>query len=337
LLIMSLWIEALKSAGRGHSDRARDLLNEIIIALRYPKQGRTAADCAYDGPVAKAVLHAVNGFTDTEDRQLALNNAEELIDYIVDQIGRKIQRTIELAEYCLTHSDKGLDSVTKDFEGLGALKRSPEALQAYVALRLQSMVSVGVEFAMQSVAVNQACALQTDETRLLGFDERQLLKSLQINEKWLDFRERQELTYKHESYDLLSDNVSSEASDFGAIAYKFANFSFEHDLEFDQLTKQISELLNQTLNEFQSEKPTLGFGPIAWHRVWWSYDQDGYLNLTCLAPECSTDEILAAHISGEYPEVQNMNRLIAQRRRTRLEYVCQERVTELYQLNGRAR
>lgn len=64
---MSLWLDALKAAGRGQSDRARELLNEIIITLRYPKIGRSKDDCAYEGPVAKAVLHAINGFTDKED------------------------------------------------------------------------------------------------------------------------------------------------------------------------------------------------------------------------------------------------------------------------------
>lgn len=332
---MSLWLEALKAASRGHSDRARDLLNEIIIALRYPKQGRSNDDCAYDGPVAKAVLHAINGFVDTEDRQLAQNNAEELIDYVVELIRRKIERTIELVEYCLIYPEKGLEAVTNDFDGLRALKRNPEDLQEFVLLRLQSMIAAGVDFAVESLAVSQATVSEMENTKLLGFDERNFVKSLKINEKWIDFRRREKLTYKYESYDLLYENIAAETSDFGEISDKFADFSVGRDLEFAQLTEEISKRLNEILDELHSNKPFLGFGPIAWHRVWWAYDRDRYLGLKCLAPEFETDETLAEHISGTYSEVQNMNRLIAQRRRTKLEDTCKDGVAELYQSYGR--
>jgi hypothetical protein len=332
---MSLWLDALKAAGRGHSDRARELLNELIITLRYPKQGRSKDDCAYDGPVANAVLHAINGFVDKEDRQLAQNNAEELIDYVVGLIGKKIERTIELIEYCLTYPEKGLEAVRDDFEGLRALKRKPEDLQEFIRLRLQSMIVAGVEFAVESLAVSQATVSEVENAKLLGFDERNFIKSLKINEKWIDFRQRERLTYKHESYDLLYDNIAAETSDFGEISDKFASFSVGRDLEFAELTEQIAKKLNEILNEMHSGKPSLGFGPIAWHRVWWTYDVDGYLGLECVTPECVTDETLAEHISGTYLEVQNMNRLIAHRRRTKLEDTCKESVTELYQSYAR--
>lgn len=333
---MSLWLEALKAAGRGHSTQARALLNEIIVNLRYPKQGRSNDDCAYDGPIAKAVLHAINGFVDKQDRQLAQNNAEELIDYIVELVGRKVERTIELVEYCLSYPEKGLEAVAKDFDGMRALKRSPEELEEFVTLRLQSMISAGVEFIVESVAVSEAAVSEVENKKLLGFDERNFIKSLKINEKWIDFRGREKLTYKHESYDLLHDNIAAETSDFGEISNKFANFSFGRDIEFKQLTEQISKQLNTTLEMLQNGKPNFGFAPIAWHRVWWAYDPDRCLGLECVIPECPTDETLAEHISGKYPEVQNMNRLIAQRRRTKLEDTCKERVAELYQSYGRA-
>lgn len=332
---MSLWLDALKAAGRGQSDRARELLNEIIITLRYPKQGRSNDDCAYDGPVAKAVLHAINGFTDKEDRQLAQNNAEELIDYVVELIERKIERTIELVEYCLTYPEKGLEAVTDDFEGLRALKRKPEDLREFVRLRLESMIAAGVEFAVESLAVSQATVSGAENTKLLGFDERNFIRSLKINEKWIDFRQRERLTYKHESYDLLYDNFAAETSDFGDISDKFANFSVGRDLEFAELTQQISKKLNEILDELHNDRPLLGFGPIAWHRVWWEYDRDQYLGLKCLNPECVTDENLAVHIGDKYIEVLKMNRLITQRRRTKLEDACKESVAEIYQSYGR--
>lgn len=333
---MSLWLEALKAAGRGHSNQARELLNEVLISLRYPKHGRSIDECAYDGPVAKAVIDAINGFVNEDDRRRARNYTEELIDYVVELIGKKIERTIELVEYCLTYPEKGLEAITSEFEGLRALKRKPEELQEFVTLRLQSMVVAGVEFGTISVAVNQATASIVEGTKFLGFDERHLVKSLKINEKWIDFRRRERLTYKHESYDLMHENIAAETSDFGGISNKFANFSFGHDLEFVQLAEQISKKLKEALDELHINKPFLGFGPIAWHRVWWAYDPDRCLGLECVIPECPSDEKLAHHISGAYPEVQNMNRLIAQRRRTKLEDTCKERVAELYQSYGRA-
>ena len=333
---MSLWLDALKAAGRGHSFRARALLNETIVALRYPRETLSNNDCAYDGPVAKAVLHAITGFVDKDDRELAENRAEDLIDYIVDIIRKKIERTIELVEYCLAYPEKDLDAVIKDFDGLRVLKRSPAELRNFVTSRLQSMISAGVEFARDSVAIHQAVA-EIENIELLGFDERGLIKSLKINEKWVDFRQREKLTYKHESYDLLYDNIAAETSDFGEISDKFASFSPGRDLEFAQLTEQISKKLNEILDELHNNKPLLGFRPIAWHRVWWDYDPDCCLGLECITPECRTDERLSEHISGTYPEVQNMNRLAAQRRRSKLEDTCKEGITELYQTYGRTR
>lgn len=332
---MSLWLDALKAAGRGHSEQARELLNQIIIAVRYPKQRHSADDCAYDGPLAKAVLHAVNGFPDKEDRQLAQNKVEDLIDYIVELLGKKIQRTIELVEYCRANPDKSLEAVAEGFDGLRALKRKPEELQEFVAVRLRSMISAGVEFVFESFAVRQAAMIEIDNRKLLGFDERNLIKSLKINEKWIDFQKREKLTYKHESYDLMYDNMAAETSDFGEISNKFANFSFGRDLEFTQLTEHISRRLNETLDELHSKKVELGFQPIAVHRVWWEYDRDQYLGLECVKPECETDEKLAEHIVSTYPEVRNMNRLIAQRRRSKLEGACKECVAEIYQSHGR--
>lgn len=332
---MSLWIEALKAAGRGHSDQARDLLNEIVIALRRPRQGRTDADCAYDGPVAKAVLNAVNGFVDKEDRTLAQNNAEELIDYIVELIGRKIERTIELVEYCGAHPDDGLEAVSNGFEGLRQLKRTPEQKQAFVTLRLRSMLSAGVEFQFESLAINEAAIAEIGNEKLLGFDERNLIKSLKINEKWIDFRQREKLTFRHESFDLEHHDIAAETSDFGGISSRFAGYDPERGREFVQLTNEIAKRLNETLDELHSRKMDLGFKQIAIHRVWWEYDRDQYLGLECTRPECKTDETLAGHIVETYPEIRNMNRLIAHRRRTKLEHACQECVTEIYQLHGR--
>lgn len=332
---MSLWIEALKAAGQGHSGQARNLLNEITLALRYPRKRRADEDCAYDGPLAKAVLNAIHSFSNSEDRQVALSNAEDLIDYILDQISRKVLRTIELVEYCLNYPDKDLDSVTNGFDGLRALKRSPEILKAYVLLRLKSMNYVGVVFATESVAVVQASREQIDDTKLLGFDERQLVKSLPINEKWIDFRRRERLTYDHESFDLIRHDIAAETSDFGSIADKFVSFSVGRDLEFIQLAEHISRKLNEILDEFHNKGAEAGFRPIAFHKVWWEYDRDQYLGLECRSPECKTDEKLAEHISNTYAEVSKMNRLTAQRRRTKLEDACRESIAEIYQTQGR--
>lgn len=332
---MSLWLNALRAAGRGHSERARELLNEMVIALRYPKKRRSIDDCAYDGPVARAVLHAIGGFADKDDRELAQHNAEELTDYIVELIRRKVERTIDLVEYCMMFPEKGVEAVTNDFDGLRPLKRKPEELQEFVTLRLQSMISAGVEFAVESLAVRQAAAAGVEDGKLFGFDERALIKSLKINEKWLDFRQRERLTHKHESFDLEHHDIAAETSDFGSIADKFADFSVGRDLEFVELTEQVYRKLNNVLDEFHSKKVDAGFRPIAFHRVWWDYDRDQYLGLECVNPECKTDEKLAEHIADTYPEVRKMNRLIAQRRRTKLEDACKECVAEIYQSQGR--
>lgn len=334
---MSLWIEALKAAGRGDFDQARNLLNEIVIALRYPRTPRTDADCSYDGPVAKAVLNAIRGFVDKEDRVLAQNNAEELIDFIVELICRKIERTIGLVEYCDANPDEGLEAVTHGFEGLRQLKRTTAQKQAFVTLRLRSMLAVGVEFCFESLAINEAAVSEVGNEKLLGFDERNLVKSLKINEKWIDFRQREKLTFRHESFDLNRHDIAAETSDFGGVSSRFAGYEPERGREFVQLTNEIAKRLNETLDEIHSRKKELGFKQIAIHRLWWEYDRDQYLGLECTEPECKTDEILASHIVETYPEIRNMNRLIAHRRRTKLAHACQECVTGVYQLHGRGK
>ncbi|MGD9561203.1 MAG: hypothetical protein AB7F88_04230 [Pyrinomonadaceae bacterium] len=331
---MSLWLEALKAAAQGHSDQARNLLDEIIIALRYPRLGRSDDDCAYDGPVAKAVLNAVNGFVDQEDRHLAKNNSEELIDYIVDLMGRKVERTIGLVEFCLAFPERGLQQVATDFDGLRPLKRTPEQTKDFVALRLRSMVSAGVEFEVEGRALREARDCEIEDGELLGFDEQALLKSLRINEKWIDFRQRERLTFNHESFDLEHHDIAAETSDFGGITSRFAGYEPERGLEFVALTEDLAKSLNETLAGLHDKRIELGYKPIAMHRVWWKYDRDQYLGLEVTNPECGTDEKLAEYIPGTYPEVRNINRQSARRRREKLEGLCREACVKVYQLHG---
>lgn len=334
---MSLWLGILKAAGQGHSRQARDLLSELTISLRYPRLGRSYGDCAYDGPLARAVLHAINDFQGSDERSLALNRTEDLIDHIIEIIGMKILRTIELIEYCLQNPDKDIASVAKNSPSLRRLKRSTDGLREYVCVRLHSMVIAGVDFKSRSVAVGQAILEDISSDKILRFNEIALVKSLNIKEVWNKFLEKERLTYEHESYDLLCESSFGESANFGAISDRLTTFSLVHDLEFQQLTEEISKVLNNTLDELQNEKPFHGFGPIAWHRVWWEYDQDCYLNLKRSQPECLTDELLSECISSNYPEVRNMNRLIAHRRRTKLESLCRERISRIYQANREVR
>lgn len=332
---MSLWLEALKAAAQGRPDQARDLLNEIIIAFRYPRLRRSDDDCAYDGPVAKAVLNAVNGFVDQEDRQLAKNNSEELIDYIVDLMARKIERTIGLVEFCIACPEKGLQQIATDFEGLRPLKRTPEQLKNFVAQRLRSMISAGVEFQVQSLALMETADLEIENGQLLGFDERALLKSLKINEKWLDFRRRERLTYQHRSFDLEHHDIAAETADFGGITSRFAGYEPERGMEFLALTKDLAKSFNETLASLHNRRIEVGYKPIAIHRVWWKYDRDQYLGLECTNPECTSDEKLAQHITLAYPEVRNINQQSARRRREKLEGLCKEAYAKVSQLHGR--
>lgn len=328
---MSGWLRALKAAGCGNSEMAEVLLNEIIISMRYPKLDRSRSDYSYDGPVPKAVYHAINGFTDAEDRQLAQNNAEDLVDYIVELIRRKIHRTIALVEFCMSHPEKNIETVAREFNGLRPLKRTHENLQMYIRVRLRSMLEAGVEFYRDSVAVKQTAASDMSNIHIVAFNELALIKSLPINQKWIDFRQRQNLTYKYESYDELYDGIAAETSDFSNVSSKFAVYSFGRELELIQLRERVAEVLNEGLQKIHNDKPCLGYRHIANHRVWWQYDPDGHLNLSCIEPECFTDEKLAEHISETYNEVKTINRLIAQRRRTKLEDICKENVSQLYQ------
>ena len=197
------------------------------------------------------------------------------------------------------------------------------------------MLAAGVEFYVESVAVSESRTSGPEGEDLLGYDERALIKSLKINEKWIDFRRRERLTYSHESYDLLYDRVAAETSDFGEISSKFANFSFGRDLELAELTERLARRLNEILEELHGRKVELGFKQIAIHRVWWKYDSEQNLGLDCVEPECKTDEKLAEHIVSTYSEVRNMNRQSTRRRREKLEGVCREGCAEVYQSHGR--
>ena len=263
LLNMAFWLEALKAAGRGDSVMASDLLDHLILVLRYPRHRSEDGDCAYDGPVAKAALHALNSFGKEEDRLLAQNRADDLIDYIVELLEKKIRRTTALVEYCVSNPDKDVDDIISGFDGLRGLKRTQEQLREFVVTRLWSMVKSGVEFSVDSAAVREVTDVEFADKKILGFDERSLIKSLPINDKWTDFKRRERLSYNHESFDMINEKAASESSDFGSLSDKFSDFSFGLDVEFEQLSRQIYTKLNETLYDLHNKKVELGFWPIA--------------------------------------------------------------------------
>ena len=332
---MSLWLKILNVAADGDEKTANFILNvELVEDLRFRVITSDPNKCSYDGPVAKAVMNFVRSLYGTPDYELAWSRSEDFIDYIVDLIVAKIQRTVALVQFCRRFPELGIKEVANTFSGWAGLKRNRDYKINYVAQNLYSMKALGVCLS-DSVAMAEIAKQQFDIT--LGFEERALVKGWEIGRSWKDFVRQEELHHSYIAIDKPLDGnegTAYESVDLGYVPesklssnYSFQNIANEYD--FMEIGVAVTADLNSILEEFHSNKPHDGYRPIAWHNVWW-HIYDKYialaLGLRGLDPVCDTDSLLAQHIAAHYPEILKVTRLNIQRRRSSLTVSCESHI-----------
>src|SRR5688500_15491059 len=99
---MSLWTETLRYAVVSEHYRVRQMLViDLPRFLREPsaKRGNNITT-SYQGPAVKAVLNFVRHLEPGE-AQMARSRIDDFIDFVVDQVIAKIERTVRLALFCV--------------------------------------------------------------------------------------------------------------------------------------------------------------------------------------------------------------------------------------------
>jgi hypothetical protein len=210
----------------------------------------------------------------------------------------------------------------------------PENRTQWVARHLHCMADQGVHLPDDSLAITEACDMDFPEN--YGFDERALVKGWKVEMSWQAFKKQGEISSDYLCVETsnLDEGTASEAFDFGLIqeaklAPLRGSVLTDKALEIREVATRITQNLRDLLDDMHAKKTRDGFRPIAWHNVWW-YLTDHWdalpLKLDLKDPCCETDDRLAAHIGEHYSDVQKVNRLNMQRRRTRLEAACSESI-----------
>lgn len=324
---MSLWIDILNATGAGDDGTATRLLEFSLLGfMRYPRSVTEPNGCLYDGPVAKAVLNYVRGLHGTPEHSLAISRSEDLIDFVADEIVAKIRRTASLVRYSRRNPEASIEGIATNFTGWDGLKLGMENRKQWVAHHLHSMSAIGVQLPNDSVAIMESLGMNFDH--VFGFDERALVKGWKIGMSWQAYRKQEELSSEYlcvESSDA-DESAASEAFDYGIIHEArlpslSSELSVDKAFEIQDVALRITGELRKLLEEFHLRKSSDGFRPIAWHNVWWNltdYWNALPLKLDLKDPCCDADDLLATHISQNYLDVQKVNRLNMQRRRTKL-------------------
>ena len=329
---MSLWLEILQDVAVSDSSQAERLLNfELPLILRTPEIRREGG-WHYRGPLPRRVRIFIASLPDGE-QGMATSRSEDFVDYIADLIVAKVRRTARLLEYCLKYSEQSIADIAEQFTGWDGMKRSVPDRQTWIKKHLLSMSAAGIPLPTGIKEEIESDAATADD--LYGYHELALVNQWKVDLSWKDFKSQEEID---RSYLCIADSdseedggVADETFDYGGLtgAQVVLNLSVpatgELDVDLNKLGKNLTSELLELLESFNSQKPSDGYCPIAWHNVWWnivSRYAGVPFNLAERDPFCSVDRELADYIAGNYPEVMKPHRLNILRRRTRLQEKC---------------
>ena len=314
-------------AAEGDSQGARALLAEDLpVALREPVFGNRSFE--YRGPLPKAVARFVSGLPDRE-RSLARSVADELTDYIVDDVIAVVERTLVLVELCVRQRTIRLDELVEVLPWAPGMKLGEDWKRQRVIDELRSMIELGVplpEHVSDLLAGEGKPRFEFNEIAFACSPRRLKLS-------WQDFKRDQQLDDRFVCV-LASEEDSSTAAesfDYGSItmARVVLGASTTADLELRTDLRLLGSTLGPEISAISelmhSAKPSDGYRPIGWHNVFWVICSDYealQLALKMLDPFCSTDQKLADWVADNYREVVGTSRPVILRRRKALHDAC---------------
>jgi hypothetical protein len=314
-------------ATEGNGEGAWALLAEDLpVALREPVFGNKSFE--YRGPLPKAVARFVSALPDRE-RSLARSVADELTDYIVDNVTAVVERTLVMVELCERQSTISLDELVEVLPWAPRMKLGEDWKRQRVIDELRSMVELGVplpEHVSDLLAGEGKPRFEFNEIAFACAPRRLTLS-------WQDFKRDQQLDDRFVCVLASEDDASASAEsfDYGSItmARVVLGASTPADLELRTdlrlLGSTLGPEIDSILESMHSAKPSDGFRPIAWHSVFWLICSDYealQLALKILDPFCSTDQKLANWVADNYREVVGTSRPVILRRRKALHDAC---------------
>jgi hypothetical protein len=329
---MGLWIDILKLCAGGDQQKARELLAlELNLALRdfspSPQGSRL-----YTGPVPQAVARFINTLPEAE-KPFASSLANDLVDYIVDDVIASVEGSLILIELCRKRPQATLEDMVNLFPWDAGLKRDPSWKRRRIADLLRSMLELEIslpETVLSMLGDEGEAVYEFNETAYAAAPRR-------LARSWQDFKRQHEIDSRFLSVvdSEAEANPDSEGFDYGSItvARLILNSGTALDdetiLDFRLLGEDLSPELTEIMEQMHEAKPKDGYRPVAWHSVFWSISSDYealHLDLRLRDPFCETDQELADHISDNYRDVVSISRPVILRRRKRLYESCDERV-----------
>lgn len=311
----------------GDGEGARALLaNELPLALREPVFGHKTFQ--YRGPLPKAVNSFISALPDRE-RSLARTVADELTDYIVDDVTAVVERTLVMVELCVTRDTISLNELVEALPWAPRIKKGEGWKRQRVIDDLRSMLELGVplpEHVNDLLAGEGKPRFEFNESAFACAPRRLTLS-------WQDFKRDQQLDDRFVCVLASGDDSSAaaESFDYGSItmARVVLGVSTTADLELRTdlriLGSALGPEIDSILESMHRAKPSDGFRPIAWHNVFWLICSDYealQLALKMLDPSCSTDQKLADWVADNCREVVGTSRPVILRRRKALHDAC---------------
>lgn len=324
---MEIWLDILRLAAEGNSPGARALLaRDLPLALREPVFEHKAFH--YRGPVPIAVARFISNLPERE-RSLARSVADELTDYIIDDVTAVVQRTLVMVELCGRQNTISLDELVEVLPWAPRIKKGEEWKSQRVVDELRSMLELGVPLPER---VNDLLA--GEGTPRFEFNEIAFACApRRLTYSWRDFKRDQQLDDRFVCV-LASEDDSSAAAesfDYGSItmvrvvlgASTPADLELRTDLRV--LGSTLGPEIDRILESMHGAKPSDGYRPIAWHNVFWIVCSDYEalnLALKVLDPFCSTDQKLADWVADNHRDVVGTSRPVILRRRKALHQAC---------------
>jgi hypothetical protein len=302
------------------------LANDLPLALCEPVFGYKTFH--YRGPVPIAVARFISNLPERE-RSLARSLADELTDYIIDDVTAVVERTRVMVELCVTRNAITLNELVESLPWAPRMKLGQDWRRQRVVDELRSMLEIGLplpQHVSDLLAGEGKARFEFDEMAFACAPRRLTLS-------WQDFKREQQLDDRFVCV-LASEDDSSAAAegfDYGSItmARVALGVATPADLELRTDLRLLGHTLGpeiiSILESMHSAKPSDGYRPIAWHNVFWIVCSDYealQLALKMLEPFCETDQKLADWVADNYREVVGTSRPVILRRRKALLDAC---------------
>lgn len=329
---MSIWIDILKSAVAGDTERASMLLHQQLpLSLRSFVYGTDGE--RYAGPLPKAVRWFIKGLEEPE-RTLAASYKDEFVDFIVDSVVDQVEQSLIFVVACTSREFDSLADLAAVYPWNAGLKRD----QAWKMERVADLIC---SMQRQDIFLPPGILKLAEPSGREKFQFSEIAAAISAKRLWLSWGDFHDLINQEVGHLSLVDEESqddgaeNEGMDFGVVTIAkvmlHTGYGIEPELMVDlmDLGAAISRDLNTLLQQFHETKPKDGYPPVAWHHVFWnvSSDYEGLcLTIEMRTPFIEKDEELGKFVSLQYPEVVSTSRPVILRRRKALSEACADTI-----------